>query len=166
MVELRTDRLTLRRFRPSDVDDALAYRGDPEFARYLPHVPQPFTRSHAEEFVAINIADRYTWAVVVGGRVIGTTNLEVEDEIAMLGYALARTHWGRGLATEAARTVLGWAFPALALERIWASTDVDNARSRRVLAKLGMRHEDTRGREVFYGLPRAAWYSAPIAVPR
>jgi hypothetical protein len=44
-VELRTATLLLRRFQADDVDDALAYRDDPEFARFLPHIPQPFTRA-------------------------------------------------------------------------------------------------------------------------
>ena len=43
---LRTERLTLRPFQDSDVEDALSYRDDPEFARFLPHIPQPFTRWH------------------------------------------------------------------------------------------------------------------------
>ena len=45
---LRTERLTLRPFQDSDVEDALSYRDDPEFARFLPHIPQPFTRRDAD----------------------------------------------------------------------------------------------------------------------
>src|SRR5262245_56191796 len=52
--ELRTERLLLRPFQARDVDDALAYRNDPEFGRFLPHVPQPFTLRDAEEFVRRN----------------------------------------------------------------------------------------------------------------
>jgi len=69
-LELRTPRLVLRSFRATDVDDALAYRDDPEFARFLPHIPQPFTRAHAEAFVTVNMTEPWetmpTFAVKAG----------------------------------------------------------------------------------------------------
>jgi RimJ/RimL family protein N-acetyltransferase len=48
-----------------------------------------------------------TFAVVLDDHVIGTVNLEIDPvkRTAMLGYALARAHWGRGFATEAATAV-------------------------------------------------------------
>lgn len=95
-VELRTNRLLLRPFRPDDVGDALAYRDNAEFRRHLPHIPQPFTRQDAEAYVAGNIADPWdacpTFAVVFEGAVIGTVNFDVERThgIAMLAFALGR----------------------------------------------------------------------------
>ena len=166
---LRTERLTLRPFPDSDVEDALSYRDDPEFARFLPHIPQPFTRRDAEAFVALNMSEPWerspTFAVVLEGTLIGTVNLEVDADTraAMLGYAIGRAWWGRGLATEAARAAIAWAVDTFSLVRIWASTDARHVRSRRVLEKLGMQSEalrvgDHRGRagelvdEVVYGL--------------
>ncbi len=145
---LRTARLLLRRFEPGDVEDALAYRNDAEFARHLPHVPQPFTREDAEAFVRQNIEEPWdelpTFAVVLDGRVIGTVNLEIDaaSRTAMLGYAISRACWGRGIATEAARAVLDWAIAEHQLLEVWASTAVANVRSQRVMQKLGMRRDD------------------------
>ena len=69
--EIRTARLLLRPFRETDVDDALAYRDDAELARFLPHIPQPFTRGDAEAFVAVNMSEPWetmpTFAVVFEG---------------------------------------------------------------------------------------------------
>src|SRR5262245_47742272 len=147
---LRTARLLLRRFQPGDVDDSLASRDDPEFARYLPHVPQPFTRRDAEEFVRRNIEEPWdrqpTFAVVLDDHVIGTVNLEIDaaTHTAMIGYAIARVHWGRGIAIEAAGAVLAWAFAAHDLVEVWASTDVANVRSQRVMEKLGLRRDADR----------------------
>jgi len=171
--DLHTDRLLLRRFRPDDVDDALAYRDDPELARYLPHIPQPFTRADAEAFVARNIDEPWdllpTFAVVLENTVIGTVNLDIDPthRTANLGFALARAHWGKGLATEAARAVVAWAFSSLDLAQLTAAADARNLRSRRVLTKLGMQLETIlvsheRARDgVFdtarYLLPREAW---------
>jgi ribosomal-protein-alanine N-acetyltransferase len=175
VAELRTDRLLLRRFRPGDVDDALAYRDDPEFSRYLPHIPQPFTRRDAEEFVARNIGEPWdsfpTFAVVLDDKVIGTVNFDVvpSQQIAMLGFAIGRQHWGRGIGIEAARAAVGWAFEAFDLAKIWATTDARNVRSQRVMEKLGMQlegrfrsHErarDGRADKVYYGILRGEWPS-------
>ena len=157
-MELQTERLLLRRFRETDVDDALAYRNDPEFARYLPHIPQPFTRADAIAFVTTNMTEPWhslpTFAVVYDGRLIGTVNLDIDHaaHTAMLGYAIARAYWGRGLATEAASAVVQWAFDEHGLVEIWASTQPANARSRRVMDKLGMLHDPHHGPDVLYRL--------------
>jgi RimJ/RimL family protein N-acetyltransferase len=175
-VELQTDRLVLRQFRSGDVDDALAYRGDAEFCRYLPHIPHPFTRQHAEDFVARNIAEPWdafpTFAVVLEGAVIGTVNLDIDraHDIAMLGFAIGRAHWGKGIGSEAVRAVIAWGFEAPDLAKIWATTDARNARSQRLLERLGMQlegrlrsHErarDGRTDKLCYGLLRTEWAGA------
>lgn len=150
----------LRSFRATDVDDAHAYRDDLEFARFLRHIPQPFTRADAEAFVAVNMTEPWetmpTFAVVLEGRLIGTVNLEIDpvNRTAMLGYAIARAHWGRGITVEAARAAIAWAFAEHDLVEIWASTDQDHARSIRVMEKLGMTFDCSDDREVVYLLRR------------
>jgi len=167
--ELRTERLLLRPFQIDDVADALAYRDDAEFARFLMHIPQPFTKRDAEVLVTLNMSEPWetspTFAVVLHGTLIGTVNLEVDAEkrTAMLGYAIGRRWWGQGIATEAARAAMAWGIEVFDLVRIWASTDARHLRSCRVLEKLGMQRETLRagdhvGRfgelvdEVVYGL--------------
>jgi RimJ/RimL family protein N-acetyltransferase len=148
--ELRTERLLLRPFQAGDVADALAYRNDEEFARFLHHVPQPFTRAHAEAFVALNMSEPWdrspVFAVEREGQLIGTVNLEVDvpARAAMLGYAIGRAWWGRGLATEAARAAMEWGIASFGLRRIWAATDLPNVRSQQVMEKLGLRRESVR----------------------
>ncbi|HLF08482.1 MAG TPA: GNAT family protein [Dehalococcoidia bacterium] len=172
-IELRTERLLLRPYRFDDVEDELVYRSDPEFARYLYHLPQPFTRRHAEGMVAVNVSEPWekyqTFAVVLARRVIGTVNLEqdAENRIAMLGYAIGRDYWGKGIAPEAARALIDWGFETFKLAKIWASTDARHERSWRVMEKLGMRREGllrshslARGERhdsVHYGLLREEW---------
>jgi RimJ/RimL family protein N-acetyltransferase len=102
-VELRTERLLLRSFRVGDVEDALAYRDDPEFARFLPHIPQPFTRRDAEVFVTTNMTEPWetlpTFAVVIDDRVIGTVNFDRSREAQRDRRASPR----RGLGLDAGR---------------------------------------------------------------
>lgn len=97
-----------------------------------------------------------TFAVVLGGRVIGTVNLEIDptSRSAMLGYAIARAHWGRGLATEAASAVVRWGCETHGLVEIWASTEAANVRSRRVMEKLGMHLVEGGELKVRYALRR------------
>ena len=98
--ELRTDRLLLRPFSLSDVDDVLEYGSDPEWAAFYDH---PYDRGEAEDMVARAVLtswDEHPWfALELDGRVIGMAVLSLERrDIANLGYDVARPHWGKGLA--------------------------------------------------------------------
>ena len=142
--EIRTERLVLRPFRLSDVDDVYEYAQDPEWARFLP-VPQPYLRSDAEEFVARQLAaswpDEPSWAIVLEGKVIGALNLHdlnSERRTAALGYAVARARWSQGFATEAVKAVMPAAFTNLNLISVWAMADLRNIASQRVMEKAGM----------------------------
>ena len=174
--QLTTTRLTLRPFGPGDVDDVFEYARDPEWAEYLlDAVPQPYTRRNAEEFIAgrmIAPGMEFSWAIVLGGTGIGGIILRVnmKHETGGIGYSLARSYWGRGLATEACRAVINWGFGERGLQRIWAQADIRNRRSWRVMERLGMVREGVlRGHDkdprsgypridhVYYGLLRQEW---------
>ena len=60
-----------------------------------------------------------------------------------VGWRLARSHWGRGLATEAARAALEFGFGELGLDEIVAFTTPANSRSRAVMERLGMKRDPT-----------------------
>src|SRR5207244_11159540 len=62
-----------------------------------------------------------------------------------IGWRLARSSWGRGYATEAARACLDFAFRSLGLSEVVAFTVPANARSRAVMERLGMRHDAAGG---------------------
>ena len=171
-VELRTERLLLRPFQVGDVDDVLAYASDPELARFL-DLPQPYTSDDAEEYVARRILDDWSceaiFAIVWERRVVGGIGLHVNvpDEVAELGYALARPVWGRGIVPEAGRAVMDWGFERYSLHKIYARSDARNRQSWRVMEKLGMTREGVlrgyrrvRGEHVddfFYGVLREDW---------
>ena len=171
-VELKTDRLLLRPYRLEDVDDLFEYRSDAEWARYLPHVPQPYTRTAAEEAVARNVLESWetdpTWATVLDQKVIGGVWLMgIHDEAGGLGYELSREHWGKGLMPEAALAAIDWGFESRGLAKIHASADSRNTRSERVLQKVGMswegllrsQHKAREGRSdsLQYGILRNEW---------
>ena len=173
-LNLSTDRTVLRRLKTSDVEDVLDYASDVEWARYLPAVPQPYLREHAEEFIARTILEDWeahpTWAIEIQGKVLGGLNLtvELEDRRARLGYGIARSHCGRGLVAEAAACVIDAAFNNLEqLIRVYATADVRNLASQRVMEKLGMSREGVHRQDrmsrgalldsVYYAILRSEW---------
>ena len=143
-IELMTERLLLRPFRLSDIDDVLEYASDPEWATYY---LRPYDQGQAEHVVARSVLNSWdkkaAFAVVYDGRVIGLISLTVdpEDRKAELGYDIARDMWGRGLAPEAASAVCDWGFREYGLANIYALADARNRRSLRVMEKLGMTRE-------------------------
>ncbi|WP_369053332.1 GNAT family N-acetyltransferase [Kineococcus terrestris] len=149
MRELTTERLRLRSFIPGDLEAVHAYAGDPEVCRYTDWGPNTLAQSRAfiDEVCAASAVERpgsTTWAVTVAGEVVGACSVSVtsaEHRRGVMGYVLARAHWGRGLATEAAAAVLRFAREDLALERVEATCRPGNLASQRVLRKIGMRQE-------------------------
>ena len=173
---LQTERLTLRRFRLTDVDDVLAYANDEEWQRYLLPLPYPYERVHGEQFVAKSFLrdwkSKPAFAIVLDDTVIGGINLSIDKnhQTAEMGYGIARKHWGNGYATEAAHAVVDWAFETFCLAKIYAYAIVDNNRSWRVMERIGMtregllRKEAPDGRDpnrrrdaVYYGILREEW---------
>jgi RimJ/RimL family protein N-acetyltransferase len=78
-----------------------------------------------------------------GLRLIGAVGLEIyeEDEKGELGYWVSEDFWGRGVATEAARALVGFGFDVLCLHKVVAYHMVRNPASGRVLEKIGMQQE-------------------------
>jgi [ribosomal protein S5]-alanine N-acetyltransferase len=167
--ELRTSRLLLRPFRREDADAVFSMYRDDEVAYYM--LPGPITRDDVEQSLANPKpwADRPHFAVVFEGQVVGDVVLEIgsRDAVANLGYAVARQHWGKGFATEAARAVVDYGFRTFGLAKIYARADPRNVASVRVMEKLGMRREallrshvlrrGERCDRVYYGLLREEW---------
>ena len=146
-VETATERLTLRQFRAADL---AAHRAavDDDPAVTWAHVRVPLAgslRRWADRLDAWDrdgfgmwIAAERSSGVVLGH--CGLQRLEGGDDVE-LAYYLGRPAWGRGYATEAARAVLDFAFERRGLRRVVAVVRHDNDASRRVLDKVGMRHE-------------------------
>jgi RimJ/RimL family protein N-acetyltransferase len=148
---IHTDRLTLR---PPTMEDAQtlfeAYTQDPEVTRYLawkPHESVDETSDWLEKRVAAWAADgpAFVWLLTrkPEDAPIGAIDLELSPPRAQLGFVLAKTHWGRGYMTEAARRLVEWALAQESIWRVWALCDLENTASARVLQKLGMQKEGT-----------------------
>lgn len=177
--ELRTDRLLLRRWRVSDRPAFAALNAD---ARVMEHFPAPLSAADSDALAAradgaFDTHGFGLWAVEVRGgpAFIGFVGLAVPTFEAPftpcveIGWRLAADHHGRGFATEAARAALVYGFDVVGLDAIVSFTTVRNAPSRRVMEKIGLRHDPARDfdhprtpgwhgqRHVFYRLTAERW---------
>lgn len=141
---ITTRNLILRTPCLADADAFYTALSDFEVTRMTGAVPWPYTRADAEGFIRACLANRETGAAHVftitrsGEPAFGTVGLtRVEGGVHELGFWLARTHWGQGYATEAARAVIDWARASLSTTGLIAGHFKDNSASGRVLAKLG-----------------------------
>jgi RimJ/RimL family protein N-acetyltransferase len=155
---IETERLILRRFRDSDLASFMAYRNDPEVARYQSW--KSITRREAVKFISEQSRHRpgiagkwvqFAAEIKQGGTLAGDCALLVPKSprgerpragrIGEIGYTFARAYQGSGLATEAARAVVDYGFDSLGLNRIIATTDCRNLPSVALMERLGMRRE-------------------------
>lgn len=150
-VTLTTARLRLRPWRETDLAPFAALNGDP---LVMEHFPAVRTREESDGeagriMAAMESRGWGFWAVeVVGGEpFIGCTGLSVPQfesyftPCTEVGWRLARSAWGHGYATEAARAALSFGFGELALQEIVSFTAMSNTRSQAVMERLGMRRD-------------------------
>ena len=150
-MEIETERLLLRMFRPEDAD--VMYERiwtDPVVMRYVQPDGWPHPREESANFLG-RVVSRFRengfgqWAVTlkVTGEVIGYCGLKhlADTPDIELLYGIAKEHWNRGLVTEAARAALRYGFEEARLEYIVAIALPENTGSMRVMEKVGMRRE-------------------------
>lgn len=140
---IRSERLFLRPSWPEDWAELHAAIADEGVVRNLANAPWPYKASDAKAFAGREQAHRLPHFLITlpgasGAPAIGCVGLSANGDEAELGYWIARSHWGQGYASEAARAVLRLA-DALGHRRVVASHFVDNPASGRVLEKAGFR---------------------------
>ena len=146
-----TTRLTVRDLRADDAEAVFGIWGDPEVMRYTSmDVIESLDRARV---VVANLAARYGddglgwWAAapIVGGPAVALCCLQrmPDGEEIEIGYYVRRDRWREGFGTEIARGLIEHARVDLGLRRIVAVVRAENAASRRVLEKAGMRHAGT-----------------------
>ena len=158
--ELRTPRLSLRRWRDSDLAPFAAINADPQVMRWF---PAALDRGESDAMVERIEAghDRLgygLWAVEVHESprgpapfvgFVGLSEPRFELPVAHaepcveVGWRLDRAWWGHGIASEAARECLRFAFEDLGLPEVLSWTVPPNLASQAVMARIGMRYSGT-----------------------
>lgn len=143
-----TERLILRKPR---MDDAPAiftsYAQDTEVTRYMtwrPHKNVEETYSIVELMLKLwDEGKAYSYVVTLKNldEAIGMIAMHPEGFKVSIGYVLARSHWGKGYMTEAAQAIINWLLEQPEIYRVYATCDVENPASARVMEKVGMIRE-------------------------
>lgn len=177
VIPIETTRLRLRRFKTEDLTPFLAYRNDPEIARY-----QSWESCSLEEAVRFIEEQKslpkgepgkwFQFAIESKetGALIGDCAFKINEDDsrqAEIGFTLAREFQKKGYAAEAIARVIEYGFAQLNLHRIIAVTDCENIASVSLLERLGMRREahfvqniwfkGKWGDEYLYALLRDEW---------
>lgn len=183
---LESPRLRLRRFGDADREAFAAINRDPEV---MANLLGPLDRAGSDALIdRINaLIDQHGYGFFCAelratGACIGMIGLapvkfplpraggplEADRREVEIGWRLARSQWGQGLAQEGARRALDFAFDELALSEVVSFTSLDNVRSYTVMERLGMQRDGEFDhpviapghrlrRHVLYRLPRAAY---------
>jgi RimJ/RimL family protein N-acetyltransferase len=146
--QIQTERLVLRKPRMEDASAIFSgWAQDQEVTRYLTWRPHQHL-SQTNEFLrgclsAWEGETRFPYMILLKetGDVIGMIDPRIEGHKVGIGYGAARAHWGKGYIPEATRAIIHWAFQQPSIYRVYATTDVENTASQRVLEKVGMQCE-------------------------
>jgi RimJ/RimL family protein N-acetyltransferase len=145
--------VTLRTLTLDDVEGVVEACNDAETRRFLARLPNPYTPADARDWITSQAPSgwaegRAAFAVVIDGsdRIAGSVGLggqTLGGHGTSLGYWTAPWARGRGVATDAARTLAQWAFQQ-GFGRIELTTNPANAASMRVAVAAGFTHEGVR----------------------
>ena len=147
---LRTERLTLRPFRPGDAADLHRLINNFDVARMLELVRFPYHQDMAETWVAGAVRDLAAGTachLAITGHegerevLVGAVGLTIDRVArrAQLGYWVGQKYWGHGVASEAAARLTRYGLANLDIDRIAAAVATDNPASAAVLARIGFR---------------------------
>ncbi len=146
-----TNRLILREWRDEDLEPFAALNSDPRVMEFLPALLSRTESDAMAERIQTHFQEHGfgLWAVEVqgGADFVGFVGLNIPrfeahfTPCVEVGWRLSSDHWGKGYAPEAARASLEYGFRELGLNDIVAITVPHNLKSRRVMEKIGMRHE-------------------------
>lgn len=138
----------LREFRDDDVDALEAVHSDPRVMRY--YAPEVATRAHAQQLVAkfIEWANErprrnFQLAIVAAdtGELLGSCGIRSKHCAAgkaELGVGLGSSSWGKGIAQEAARLILDYAFSELGLDEVYGVAVAENEAVAKFARRLGL----------------------------
>ena len=159
-VQLRTERLLLRPWLESDLEDFYEYAsvdGVGQMAGWMPHQ----NREESKEILNRFIRGKKTFALEYEGKVIGSLGIEAYHEEERpelqaqngreLGFVLSRDYWGKGLMPEAVNAVIRYLFDSVKLDFILCSHYTWNTQSGRVQEKCGFRHYWSGVKETAHG---------------
>lgn len=175
--ELKGNKILLRKLKTSDAKDIYENVKDKEVVKWTINIPHPYKLKDAVKFIRhsnyklkkkkginLGIALKETNKII---GVISLNTIDWKNKKAEIGYWLGKTHWNKGIMTEAVKLVLKLSFNELKLHRIYARIFEENIGSRRVLEKNKFKQEaklrdslfkfGKYHNEILFGLLKKEW---------
>ena len=147
---IETDRLILRPIVETDAEDIYEYSQNPDVGIHAGWKPHESLKETKEIMPEIFLDKPHIFGMVLkeNHKLVGTVGLlpdpkRKNPQVLMLGYALGKDWWGRGLMTEAAKAVIGYGFNEVKLSAISSCCYPYNKRSSNVMKKCGFLYEGT-----------------------
>jgi ribosomal-protein-alanine N-acetyltransferase len=148
-ITLQTERMTLRPWHETDLDDLYAYAsvdGVGQMAGWKPHE----NKEESQQILNSFIEHKRIFALEYQGKAIGSLGIEKYNEEKFpefadrkcreIGYVLSKDYWGQGLMPEAVKEVIRYLFEDVELDVILCGHFLWNHQSGRVQEKCGFRH--------------------------
>jgi RimJ/RimL family protein N-acetyltransferase len=155
--KIESENVVLRRPEPADAKEIFEeYASDPEVTRYLTWRPcsviDEVSSYLAEQHDSWESGQEYSWVITIAGKgnVVGMLTAANGAHGLSIGYVVGKKHWNRGYMTEALSVLVDCAFKNPDVHRIWATCDVENRGSVRVLEKCGFFNEGLLRRWVIH----------------
>jgi ribosomal-protein-alanine N-acetyltransferase len=171
-------RIQLLPYEPACLQQFIQWRNQPLSVRHNPL--KEMTKVEIANMLAAegaNLSDlrkfeSYRWFISIDGQMVGAVSLKNISHsmgYAEIGYGVAESHHGKGIATAAVRLLVEKIFHETDLRRLLAYVHEENIASRRVLEKLGFQEEgllrehyvikSVPVNEVLYALLKREWIS-------
>ena len=144
-VELWTERMILRRYRPEDADSLYQYLGtDPSMYAYSgwnPYATLEMAQETVRGFIASYDDEHvYSWIMDIDDAIVGTIGAyDYKDDQIEVGFSVVKDWQGRGLATAALKKVLEYLTGNEGISCVTAWCADENIGSQKVLEKAGMK---------------------------
>ena len=146
---MRDDNLVLRPFTDADVPAIARACADRDVARFIPHIPTPYSEDDARAYVQLTHelhedGDRLPFAIANAetGELLGAIDVRLGDE-GSIGYWIGPWARNRGIATTALTLLSQWAIDEGGVRRLLLMTHPANFASQRVAEKAGFRRVGT-----------------------
>ncbi|MFA5221277.1 MAG: GNAT family N-acetyltransferase [Methanoregula sp.] len=143
-MRLATPSATLRNWTQDDAISLAYHANNPSIASNMRDMfPHPYTINDAESFIAMatHIRSALMLAIDVDGEAVGGIGIHPLNDVyrgtAEIGYWLSQEFWGRGIVTDAVRSIIPVAFDRFPVIRLQAGVFESNPASMRVLEKCG-----------------------------
>jgi [ribosomal protein S5]-alanine N-acetyltransferase len=156
-MELKLTQCTLRPARIEDAESLAQHANNTAIANNMrDRFPNPYLASHGETFIKSVLAPEnkdLVNIIDIDGEAIGVISLLSQPDVhrlsAEIGYWLGETHWGKGIATEAVKALVDYAFENTDLVRIYGIVFSPNKASAAVLENAGFRFEGTQQKAIY-----------------